>query len=721
MKLVICEKASLARAVADCIGSDVKNVNKMTFKNGDFLICFLAGHILEHLSPEEYDEKYAKWREEDLPIYFPDWKKKVSPSKKDIFNNVKELLQRDDITHVINAGDMDSEGQLLVDEVLTYLNNKLPVLRLNTADTTPTSLYKSLTHLEDNNKYKGLSESAEARSLADMIFGFSFSRFFTLKSGAKLNVGRVKTPTLDLVVKRDREIENFVPKKYISIYFKAIRDEKDVRVKLELQKDDEFLDVNGYLSNEDNADKIIADNNLQNREGVIEGKQEDELTPLPFNLATLQKRMEALYGFAPSKTMEVTQSLRDKYNAITYNRSECEFLPASYYDGRDKHIATILENLGGLPEFKEEKGYKSKCFNDEKIQLHFGIIPQNIKVDVSALTEDERKCYVEIAKRFLMQFMGNNTTLKKTLTVLLKDERKAKAHSKEYVKKGWLLLKEESDDDKKEEEAEGNVNIPFDDGKGVYYLDNPEKIKKETKPPKRYTQATLIQDMCRISRFVKDERIKELLLRKDKDKSGDKGSIGTTATRDGIINTMIKQNYLLTKGKQIISSPLARNFIDILPESVKSIDTTALWYKIQERIENNEAGIEELTEAVIENFNSIVRNSSIEYKIENKENIRSEAKKDDPFFETEKSFCYKIDEDNIRSVFKNNLYFESIGWKPTKANLKTLLKTGVCKGVKLVSKKTGKEYTANVKAEFEKREGSKFLNPKFSLEFENKK
>ena len=306
MKLVICEKASLARAVADCIGSDVKNVNKMTFKNGDFLICFLAGHILEHLSPEEYDEKYAKWREEDLPIYFPDWKKKVSPSKKDIFNNVKELLKRDDITHVINAGDMDSEGQLLVDEVLTYLNNTLPVLRLNTADTTPTSLYKSLTHLEDNNKYKGLSESAEARSLADMIFGFSFSRFFTLKSGAKLNVGRVKTPTLDLVVKRDREIENFVPKKYISIYFKANRDEKDVRVKLELQKDDDFLDENGYLSNEDNADKIIADNNLQNREGVIESKQEDELPPLPFNLATLQKRMEALYGFAPSKTMEVT-------------------------------------------------------------------------------------------------------------------------------------------------------------------------------------------------------------------------------------------------------------------------------------------------------------------------------------------------------------------------------------------------------------------------------
>lgn len=721
MKLVICEKASLARAVADCIGQDVRNVNKMTFRNGDYLICFLAGHVMEHLDPEDYDKKYAKWNLADLPIYFPNWRKRVSKDKREIFENVKALLADGRVDTVINAGDMDAEGQLLVDEVLSYCKNTHPVKRLNTADTTPEALYRSLMNLQDNSKFKGWSDSAEARSQADMIFGFSFSRFMTCKTGAKLNVGRVKTPTLDLVVKRDREIENFVPKKYISVYFRANRDEKAVRVKVELEKDDPFLDENGYLSNEDNADKIIADNNLQNREGVVESKKEDELPPLPFNLATLQKRMEALYGFAPSKTMDVTQNLRDKYNAITYNRSECEFLPTSYFEGRDKHIATVLKNLGGLAEFKEEKGYKSKCFNDEKIQLHFGIIPQNIKVDVSVFTEDERKCYEEIAKRFLMQFMGNNIALKKTLTVFLKDERKAKAHSKEYIKKGWLLLKEETEDEKKEEEAEENVSIPFEDGKGIYFLDNPEKIKKETKPPKRYTQATLIQDMCRISRFVKNERIKELLLRKDKDKTGDKGSIGTTATRDGIIKTMIKQNYLFTKGKQIISSSLAREFIDILPESVKSIDTTAHWYEIQERIENSEAGIEELTQAVIENFNSIAGNSSVEYKIENKENVRKEEKKDDPFFETEKSYCYKVDEDNIRSVFKKNIYFESIGWKPTKANLKTLLKTGVCKGVKLVSKKTGKEYTADVKAEFEKRDGSRFWNPKFSLGFENKK
>ena len=273
------------------MNEDRKRENKYTIRCGEYLITTLCGHILEHLSPEEYDERYSKWREEDLPIYFKDWKKKVSSSKRDVFNNVKELLNRKDITTVINAGDMDSEGQLLVDEVLTYLDNKLPVLRLNTADTTPTSLYKSLTHLEDNSKYKGLSESAEARSVADMIFGCSFSRFFTLKSGAKLNVGRVKTATLNLIVNRERQIENFKAKKYYSVYFDSKKNNDIVKVKVELSDDDILLDENRYLSDKAHADKIINDNNNTNTKGNVNVKTEKENPPLPFNLMSLQKHL----------------------------------------------------------------------------------------------------------------------------------------------------------------------------------------------------------------------------------------------------------------------------------------------------------------------------------------------------------------------------------------------------------------------------------------------
>lgn len=697
MKLIIAEKPSLAKLIAECMNENVKRENKYTLSCGDYLITALCGHILEHLSPEEYNEKYAKWREEDLPICFKDWKKKVSSSKRDVFNNVKELLNRKDIRAVINAGDMDSEGQLLVDEVLTYLHNTLPVLRLNTADTTPSSLYKSLTHLEDNNKYKGLSESAEARSVADMIFGFSFSRFFTLKSGAKLNVGRVKTPTLNLIVNRDRQIENFKAKKYYSIYFDSKKNNDSAKVKVELSDNDVLLDENGYLSDKDNADKIINNNNNTNTKGNVSVKREKEIPPLPFNLMSLQKHLETLYSFSPSKTMEITQNLRDKYNAITYNRSECEYLPSSYFENREKHIQTVLKNIG-LSSFKEERDYKSKCFNDSKISLHFGIIPQDIRLNISSFTEDERKCYIEIAKRYLIQFMGDNIIEKKILTVNLKENRIAKANGKRYIKKGWLLLDKEKED----------TTIPFDEGDIELYLENGEKTENETKPPKRYTQATLIGDMCRISRFVKDEKIKELLLRKDKDKSGDKGSIGTSATRDSIIALMIKQGYLEAKGKEIVSTPLGRDFIDLLPETVKSIDTTALWWEIQEKIENGEANIEDLTDKVVETFKDIQKNDKTEKRTD---------KEKDPYFETPLSYNYRVDSTHIRSIFKDNKYFKAIGWKPTKKDIRALLEKGVCKNVKIKDKKTNKEIKVNIKVDFVENKGSKFSNAEYTIEY----
>ena len=705
MKLIICEKPAIAKAIDFALGEKSEKVNDFTVKNGEYLITFLAGHILEHLQPEEIDKRFEKWSLDDLPIYFKNWGKKVSKGKRDLIANVKTLLKRDDIKEVINAGDMDDEGQLLVDEVLEYLGNEKKVLRLNTADTTRESMRENLKNLKDNKEFIRQGMAAEARGLCDMIFGFTNSRYFTIKSKMKQSIGRVQTPTLDLVVKRDREIENFVPKRFTTLFFDAEKNDNSCCVKIELAKDDELLDENGYLSDKGNIEKLKNLINNNTFEGMVETKREIECPPNPFNLQTLQLYMEKNFGITPSQTMELTQNLRDKYNAITYNRSECDYVPSSYYFQKDKHIKKVLDNLK-INDFKIEEGYRAKCFNhDSDIVLHFAIIPQNISVDITKMTEKEKLCYTAIAKRYLMQFQGDNVFEKRRLEIDLKNERRAVANQRKVIVRKWSEGESEKDDETNE-----NVIIPFLDGKGEFLLKNPSERTSESKPPKRYTQATLIKDMTRISRFVKDEKIKALLLLKDKDKTGDKGSIGTSATRDTCIKKLLEHEYLITKGKNIISTQKARSFLDALPNSVKGVDNTALWFAVQEKIADGSAEISDLCEKVKDDCIKIMKDESI-----NVENVKKNSQS--PLFETANSYCFKTDSGFIRCILKNNKFFESVGFKPSTKQIETLLTKGEIKKAKLKSAKTGKDFDAGIKIEWIKQDGKNFLSAKYNLVF----
>lgn len=592
MKLIIAEKKALRDQIAVALGNSSK-YNKFTLKAGDYLLTYLGGHALE------FDLKEDKWSIKNLPLSLS-FKKRIKSDKSEIISNVKTLLKG--VSSVINAGDMDDEGQLLVDEVLEYCGYKGKVERLNTADTTEESLRENLKHLQDNSLFYTQGLSAEARSRADAIFGLNYTQYYTLTSGGgkTISVGRVQTPTLKLLVDRDLDIENFKKQQFTEVYFKSHKDNKECTVKVILKEDDPLLDVNGYLTDKNNIQKLIDEINGKTFNGEVKTSEKETTSPLPFNLATLSVLLEKKYGITPTETMALTQSLRDKYNAISYNRSECEYLPVSYYEHRKEHIKTVLNNLVGemgdvvktvAPlSFKEEENFKSKCFDDSKIELHFGIIPQNINIDISKFEEKERNVYIEIAKRYLMQFMGNQKQEVKTLEIDVKNNRIAKAESKNTIKKGWSALNEKERDEE--------MTLPYENGKGIFLLDTPITKDCETTPPKRFTESTLVKAMTQIARYTTDDEVKKLLLEKDTGKTGDKGSIGTSATRDKVVKTLIERGYAEKKGKNLISTSLGREFIKQLPNSLSSLRTTTDWFLIQNDIRNGKTDIDTLTTSV---------------------------------------------------------------------------------------------------------------------------
>ncbi len=720
MTLVIAEKKVLAEQIAEAVNAPVKRLNPYTVACDRYTITFLGGHVLTHVMPEEMNESYKKWTLQALPIYFFPWRKKPIKEKAAIFNNVKEFLKKADT--VIHAGDMDDEGQLLVDEVLDFCGYKGSVKRLQTADTTPAALRRSLGNLTENNKLYG--NSAEARSVSDLVFGFTLSRYFSIKTNTTLHIGRVKCPTLGLVYKRDQLIDNFRSVDYFIPCFTAKSASEKVRVKVEFPKDDEILDMSGYLTNKDKAEAFVKEHN----EGCFKGetRREPVVTnpPMPFNLANLQLHCEKIFGYTPSKTLEITQQLRDKYNAITYNRSECEYLPESYYDDFELFLKTrktlsLADEKEKFAVFNKKDGFKASCFNSSKVQLHFAIIPQNVDIDLSKFTEEEKNVYVEIARRFLMQFAGPAEAERATLTIRLEKGRKAVAKSLLYSSLGWKALVKEQKPTEEEK-----TFIRGDDE--TWFLTEGSLTNEKTKPAARYTEATLIADMTRISKYVDDPKIKELLLKKDEGKTGDKGSIGTSATRHIITADLIKEGYLEKtgkNGKQIKTTDKGKALYKLLPENCKTADITAEWFIIQEEITKGRKQVKDLTEKVMYQTKETMKNDRIDFQsftaayADPKKagaTAISSCSCGGDIRESEKSwYCTSCK----HVVSKDDKFFKAIGAKMTKTAALEILKNGKI-AVKAHSKTKDKDYIARIVCSFDesKKTPKGWIYPQYKFE-----
>lgn len=594
MKLILAEKPSLGRSIADAIPGQA-NGRDPIYK-GDYCITWLYGHILTLMEPQDYDEAYQKWSLEQLPIYFENWSQKPSEGKEDRLNLIGTLLK--DAELVIHAGDPDDEGQLLVDEVLRWFHYQGPVMRLDTANTTEAALSRALGKMENNETREIDGWAAYARSVADLMVGVNMSRFFTKNNGGRtLSVGRVQTPTLGLVVNRDLQIETHEKLVYYSVSGELDIDGKKIPYSVQFQKDDPRL-VEGRMLSKTEADRIVKV--LQNKELnniQITNKLEAEKPPLPFNLVKLQTYCGNTWGYDPQKVMDITQKLKDA-GAITYNRSDCQYLSSDHFREAPATVRTVCRNLGSRPE-KLDTSIKSAAFNDANITAHFAIIPTDSNRDLSRFTEEERNVYTIIALYYLSQFMPPCQRRRTTLNAEIPGVGILVSSSAVVLEQGFRELLPAK--------AEAPTALSdFEDGTYTGSVLSASVQEKETKPPARYTKTSLNEDMTRIARYVEDPEVKRLLLEKDKDKKGENGSIGTSATRATIIDGLVARGFLEEKGKRLISTELGREFYRVLPDELKKPDMTAYWWVIQESIKAGEADWEALPEAVLKTIKYIL-------------------------------------------------------------------------------------------------------------------
>ncbi|EAK7604749.1 DNA topoisomerase III [Campylobacter jejuni] len=624
MRLFIAEKPELGRAIAEGLDGNYKS-GEGYIQKGDNIVTWAFGHILELAKPEEYDEKYKLWKLEDLPLPIKEFKYLPKKESKKQLKIICDLIHSDKITSIVNCGDADDEGQILVDEIVQYSKTSKPVFRVLINDLTPKAVKEEIAKIKPNADFKGMSERGFARSQADWIVGINLTRAYTImarKNGYEgvLSVGRVQTPILALIVNRDKEFENFKSIDYFSLL--GDFNINNNTIKARLKTEDKILDENLAKEIKKSCENQNAKINLK-----IENKK--EYPPLPYNLLVLQAECAKLFGFSPDKTLEITQNLREKHKAITYNRSDCQYLPETMFEQAPNILNIIKENLNSNDEIQaliasSDLTIKSKAFNDANISAHYGIIPTQNKIS-SQLTQDELVVYNLIAKRFIIQFFHPREYQTNTINLEV-NQRIFTATQNKTTKSGFRSLWQNIDSEEEQENNENDINdLSILKNGDIAKCSLIQIEKKQTKPRPYYTMTTLLKDLNSVAKYVSDERIKKLLIEKDKDKKGESGGIGTPATRSNHIKTLIEREYIeVSKDKkQIIkSTKKGRDLIKLSPKSLITPDMTALWFEQQKMIEiselRREQFLEEITKEVISEIQRIDKNQ--EFKILDNEN-----------------------------------------------------------------------------------------------------
>jgi len=717
MKLIIAEKPMLAQAIADAIPGSARREQGYITK-GEYTLTWAYGHLFALRQPEQYNPKLSKWCREDLPIYFPDWKVEPKAAGKEQLSVIQELLKKADM--VIHAGDLDDEGQLLIDEILDYFQYAGMVYRIDTTDLSIEGMKKALKNLTENSRHKRIGRSAYARSVADFMVGINYSRFYSLLNRTTLSVGRVQTPTLGLVVARDYAIEHHQEQYYYELFADAVLQKQHLEMKYIPASDNPNLD-DGYIKNRDCLDTLAEKLLTMKLTATVTVKKEKSAPPLPFNLVALQSHAAKKFGYGIEKTLAITQRLREKYKCITYNRSDCRYLRDEDYEAAPGILQAAMKNWGIAPPVDTTR--KSKAFNTANTDAHTAIIPTAVAVDIQGMDEEERNIYRAICDYYIIQFLPPVEREKLVAAAPVPgDGGELRAVFSRILDAGYLdYLSDAADEDEESENTGVFPNLE----PGVYpcSVTNTEVRQKKTKPPARYTDATLNKDMTCIAKYVQDEKIRALLREKDKDKKDENGSIGTSATRAAIIANLIKRGYLKQNSKhQLISTPLAREFYAALPDAIKKPDMTAKWWVVQEEIKAGESAPEKLFNMVLADITDIFQQdtprlsaSAVSSRFE-KESIGACPRCGKPVYEGAKSYyCSGYKEGCKFSLWKENKYLAGMGKKEiSKTVAKALLGKGRASIKGLVSK-AGKKFDAVLVVEWAE------PYPKFSLEFPQKK
>lgn len=569
-RLFICEKPSLAEAVAHFLGTATKKDGY--YEAGDNFIAWLQGHILAQKMPEDYNPNLKKYSYDTLPIIPDVWEKDVKPQGNypRIYKTVTELLKT--VDEVVNVGDPDREGQLLVDEVLELAGNHLPVKRLYINAMDDTTIKRAFESMVDNKTAHNTYLAALGRERTDWLFGINASRKYTLDAGTTIRVGRVKVPMLALVARRNDEIDNFKSVKFYNIRaLFRLATSLPFETMWQIPETTEGIDSEGRLLDVIPARACVQ--KITSKTGIVKSVTMEKGTaapPLPYSLSTLQRAAEPVFGFDPAKTLELAQALYEK-KLTTYPRSDSNYLPESQL----VDATAIIDNLKltGSEDLKKyadgaDSSIKSKAFNTKKVSAHHALIPTMEKVDLNSLPADEQKLYTLIAKRYLLQFYPVQE-FEQTKAVIECEGETFLARGKVIIQNGWKSIDANRSEDENTEEAK---QLPaLHDGDAVN-LTVANIIEQNTTPPVRFTQSTLIAALTNAHKYVKNPELKETV----KEIKG----IGTEATRSTIIKQLIDAGMLIEKTAkkkaELYVSESVKELLACLPDEVTYPDMTAL-------------------------------------------------------------------------------------------------------------------------------------------------
>lgn len=605
MRLVIAEKPQLGAVIAEAIGIIGRKDGYIECKGG-YNVTWAIGHVLALKMPEEINPAYKVWNQADLPLKLRPMELKPKDSTEKQFRVIESLLKKADT--VVNAGDPDDEGQLLIREILEYTGFKGNVERLLLNDLNVEAAKKAMSNLKPDSEFDGMYYKALARSHADYIFGMNLSRAYTLSAREKglnsvYSVGRVQTPTLGLIVRRYLANKNHKESFYYNLSGNFSFQDKALNARLVIT-DNISTDPNDEDSKEKRIiDERIAKDIKKNCEraeiNILQCNVEPKTTqaPLPFALLDLQAKINDKYGFSADDTLAITQSLREKHQAITYNRSDCRYLSTEQFEAAPKTLDFLSGLFPELPFNSADRSRKSRAFNDKKVTAHTGIIPvpSDKLSSLSDLSDKERKVYSAIVEQYLVQFLPEKQFDLASITIQCGDYQ-FKTSATQITDHGWSKLVPDDVEDELDNAKFDLIASLQADTKGT--CESVEIKKEKTKPQPIYTEATLLKDLQRVARYIEDPRIKKLLIEKDKGREGENGGIGTPATRSAVIKNLHDKGFFEYQGKKLIPTQKGIDFIEALPRIVTVPDTTALWFEQQLAIEKGELSVDEFLDEI---------------------------------------------------------------------------------------------------------------------------
>ncbi len=585
--LVVAEKPSVARDIVNALPGPFQSPSDAYWESDDTIVTFAVGHLVQLKDPEAYDEKFKRWRMDDLPIVPEKFELEPRDAKsKKQLKEIHKLMQRDDVERIVNACDSGREGELIFSYIYELAGVDKPIERLWINSMTKQAIKDGFEQLRPGKELGNLEQAARSRSEADWLVGMNATRAATLRGrawvGGVVSLGRVQTPTLAMMVKREREIQAFTPEPYWLVH--ATFDPRYAGLWFEGEETRIFGDA-------ERAPAIVE--KVKGKDGVVESverKEQKEIAPLLYDLTTLQRESNRKYGFSARRTLQAAQSLYEGKKAITYPRTSSRYLSGDLVP----QLKPTAETLLLIPDYADAARFVldlaelplGRVVNDARVSDHHAIIPTDVEHEINDFSPDERRIFDLVAKRFLAAFHPPARYQRTTVITVVEEER-FRTRGKITLEPGWRgvygLESEEEKIARQEEEGvdESTAEIPpLEQGQTVRCVEA-EAESKETRPPPRYTEATLLSAMETAGKLIDDEELREAMK---------ESGLGTPATRAETIEGLIRREYIERVGKDLQPTPKGLQVITMLEEhKITSPELTGDWEHRLAEIEHGQA------------------------------------------------------------------------------------------------------------------------------------